>query len=118
MNGDGSLGPLIVAIDDGDDQPAPTLPTAFVAYANAPNPFNPQTTITFDLPQPAHVTLRVLDLAGRQVRTLVDRDLQAARHRVVWDGADDAGRRQPSGVYYYQLGTDENVVRRKMTMVK
>ncbi len=118
VNPDGTLGPQVVSNEDQDDPTGPTLPTAFAVYANAPNPFNPQTTITFDLPRASRVTLRVLDVAGRLVRTLVDGDLPAAQHRAIWDGTDDAGRRQPSGVYYYQLVTDDRVATRKMMMVK
>ncbi len=118
VNPDGTLGPQVVAIEDQDDTPGPTLPTAFVAYANAPNPFNPQTTIAFDLPRASHVSLRILDVAGRVVRTLLDENLPAAQHRVIWDGTDDGGRRQPSGVYTYQVITDDRVANRKMMMVK
>ncbi len=118
VNPDGTLGPVVVANEDQDDTTGPTLPTAFVVYANAPNPFNPQTTITYDLPRASHVTLRVLDIAGRLVRTLVDDDLPAAQHRAIWDGADDSGRRQPSGVYTYQMVADDRVATRKMTMIK
>jgi hypothetical protein len=118
VNPDGTIGPQVVANEHQDDPAGPTLPTAFVAYANAPNPFNPQTTITFDLPRASHVTLCVLDVAGRRVRTLVDSDLPAAQHRAIWDGSDDTGRRQPSGVYYYRLVTDDHAATRKMMMVK
>lgn len=118
VNPDGTLGPQSVSTVDQDDPLGPSLPTAFAVHANAPNPFNPQTTITYDLPRASHVTLRVLDLAGRRVRTLVDGPLPAAQHRAIWDGTDDAGRRQPSGVYYYQLVTEDRVATRKMTMVK
>jgi hypothetical protein len=118
VNPDGSLGPQPVSNEDLDDPAGPTLPTAFAAYANAPNPFNPQTTITYDLPRATHVTLRVLDIAGRLVRTLVDDNLPAAQHRAIWDGTDDSGRRQSSGLYYYQLVTDDRLVTRKMMMVK
>ncbi len=118
VNPDGTLGPQVVSNVDQDDPTGPTLPTAFAVHANAPNPFNPQTTITFDLPRASRVTLRVLDVAGRLVRTLVDDDLPAAQHRAIWDGRDGTGRRQPSGVYYYQLVTDDRVATRKMMMLK
>jgi hypothetical protein len=118
VNPDGTLGPQSISTIDQDDPVAPGLPTAFVVHGNAPNPFNPQTTITYDLPRASRVTLRVLDLAGRRIRTLVDDDQPAAEHRAIWDGTDDAGRRQPSGVYHYQLRTEDRVATGKMTMVK
>jgi hypothetical protein len=118
VNPDGTLGPQVVANEDQDDPTGPALPMAFAAHANAPNPFNPQTTITYDLAHPSRVTLRILDIAGRLVRTLVDENLPAAQHRAIWDGTDDTGRRQPSGVYTYQLVTDDRVATRKMMMLK
>jgi subtilisin-like proprotein convertase family protein len=94
------------------------VPMVFRSYQNYPNPFNPMTTIRFDLPRAGHVSLRVYDLAGRLVRELVNGDLAAASHTVVWDGADNAGRRMSSGIYYYRLTTGDDVATRKMTLVK
>jgi subtilisin-like proprotein convertase family protein len=94
------------------------VPTVFRAYDSFPNPFNPLTSIKFDLPRDSRVSLRVYDVAGRLVRTLVDENLVAASHTVTWDGTDDRGRRQASGVYYYRLVTDQRVATRKMTLVK
>jgi len=98
----------------GDD----TVPLAFRTYQNAPNPFNPLTTIKFDLPRAGHVDLRVYDVLGRLVRTLLDENRAAASHAVVWDGTDDGGHRLASGVYYYRLITDDGAATRKMTLVK
>ncbi|MCK4408946.1 MAG: T9SS type A sorting domain-containing protein, partial [Candidatus Eisenbacteria sp.] len=68
-----------------------------------PNPFNPRTTVEYTVATPGHVTLRVYDLAGRAVRTLVDGDVEVGEHRVVWDGTTDAGQRAASGVYFVRL---------------
>ena len=68
-----------------------------------PNPFNPRTTIEYSVAAPGHVTLRVHDLAGRVVRTLVDCDVEPGEHKVVWDGTTDAGRRAASGVYFAKM---------------
>ncbi len=106
-----------VQVTSVDPQGAGT-PTVFRAYDSFPNPFNPMTSIRFDLPRDGRVNLRVYDVAGRLVRTLVDANLGAAAHTVNWDGTDDAGRRQSSGVYYYRLVTDDAVATRKMTLVK
>lgn len=102
----------------GDDPAHPELPIVFMAYNNYPNPFNPMTTIKFDLPHVSKVSLRIYDVAGRLVRTMVEGDLPAAQHSVVWNGTDEAGRRQASGVYYYRLVTDDSAATRKMMLVK
>ena len=95
-----------------------SLPTAFVLYGNYPNPFNPLTTIKFDLPRDGHVALRVFDLSGRVVRTLVDDNLIRATHTYQWDGTDDTGRRVASGNYYYRVDTEQRTASGKMTLLK
>lgn len=79
------------------------LPTAVALLPNHPNPFNPQTTIPFQLRVAAPVRLALLDITGRVVRTLVDEIRSAGYHRAVWDGNDDAGRALASGVYLARL---------------
>lgn len=77
-----------------------SLPSRFRLQPCAPNPFNPRTVIRFDLPQDARVSLRVFDLAGRLVATLVDNaTLPAGRREVSWDGTDDRGRAVAAGSY-------------------
>ncbi len=97
---------------------AGVLPSAFVLYGNFPNPFNPLTTIKFDLPRDGHVALRIFDLSGRVVRTLVDENLARATHEYQWDGSDDAGHRVASGTYYYRVESDQNAATGKMMLVK
>ncbi len=82
------------------------IPAAFALAPNRPNPFNPRTTISFALPQAGHANLRILDLRGRLVRTLVTEDLPAGRHARIWDGTDTSGRPVASGVYLYRLDVD------------
>ncbi len=72
---------------------------------NYPNPFNPETTISFDLKDPEQVRLSIFNLRGQLVRTLVNSDLPAGRHRFVWNGKDDQGHSVGSGVYYYRMLT-------------
>ncbi len=86
-----------------------------------PNPFNPATTIPFDVPAGGKgvTRLRILDAAGRQVTTLVDAALPAGRHASRWDGRDAGGRLVSSGVFYAQLEVDGYVpVARKLTLIK
>jgi hypothetical protein len=70
---------------------------------NLPNPFNPTTSIAFDLPQAGAARLEVFDVQGRLVRTLVDATLPAGAHTAVWNGRDGRDRRVASGVYFYRL---------------
>lgn len=94
------------------------LPGLLSLAQNYPNPFNPQTFIEFALPQAGRVSLKIYDGRGRLVRTLVDGGREAGPHRVVWDGADDAGRAAASGVFYYVLKTSDRDLRRKMTLLR
>ena len=94
------------------------LPAAFDLGHNYPNPFNPSTTIKFAVPTAGHVSLTVYDLAGRLVRTLIDGDLTAANHAVVWDGRNTSGRQVASGTYYYRLTTTGFDQTRKMMLIK
>lgn len=111
--GDPTCLPPPTGIDDTPDAPGTTA-----LYQNVPNPFNPVTTIHFDVARPGHVVLEVYDVLGRRVRTLVDRDLPASHRAIVWDGTDDRGTTVTTGVYFLRLvagGTQET---RKMIMVK
>lgn len=95
------------------------VPTAFALLPCVPNPFNPMTTICFDLPRPQKVTLRIYDVAGRCVATLLEgRTLPAARHEVTWTGHDDSGRDLATGVYLYRLECPPHVFSRQMTLLR
>ena len=95
------------------------VPTAYALRANVPNPFNPSTTIAFDLPTPSSVTLRVHDLTGRVVRTLLDgASYGPGRHAVVWDGEGDAGRGVAAGLYLYRIETAAGSAARRMLLVR
>lgn len=87
--------------------------------ANAPNPFNPVTSIAYELARVGRVRLDVFDATGARVRTLVDAPRAAGTHRASWTGTDDAGRAVSSGVYFYRLAIDGAVVdTRKMVLLK
>src|SRR5262249_55591658 len=85
---------------------------------NAPNPFNPSTTISFETGREERVRLSVYDVRGRLVRTLVDGRLSAGPHAVVWDGRDDAGDAVASGIYIYQMKSGAPTRARRMTLLK
>ncbi len=83
-----------------------------------PNPFNPQTTVAFDLAQADHARVLIYDLQGRVVRRLVDEALPAGRHTAVWQGRDDSGRSMASGVYFARLEAESGGGMTKLVLVK
>ena len=101
----GMDGPLRLQIGgveflDAQGRPQPREP---IVYQNAPNPFNPGTTIRFELPDPGTVRLRIYDVHGRLVRELMHESRPAGYHAVYWDGEDASARRVASGVYWYRM---------------
>lgn len=102
-------------VTDAGDADAPQ--SSFLAQ-NVPNPFNPAALIAFGLDRPARVSLRVFDVSGRLVRTLVEGELRAGRHETVWNGTDSRGARAASGVYFYRLEAGGIVRTRKMTLLR
>jgi hypothetical protein len=83
-----------------------------------PNPFNPSTTLVFELERGARAELAIYDIAGRHVRTLATGYHGDGRHEVVWDGSDDSGRRVSSGVYFVRLRGEDFVETRRVALVK
>ncbi|RMH97260.1 MAG: T9SS C-terminal target domain-containing protein, partial [Calditrichaeota bacterium] len=94
------------------------LPAQFQLLQNYPNPFNPVTNVEFGLPNTEWVTLKVYDLLGREVKTLVDQRLPAGYHTVQWDGTNHAGQSVVSGVYLYRLEAGNFVQTRKMVLLR
>jgi hypothetical protein len=95
------------------------LPAVTRLVQNMPNPFNPQTVITFELAQEEAVTLFIFDASGRRVRDLIAGEVRTAGdHHITWDGRDDSGRELPSGIYLYRLTFDRGVETKKMTLAK
>jgi hypothetical protein len=80
-----------------------STPTEFALLQNFPNPFNPETTIKYNLAETANVHLRIYNVVGQVVRTLVAEQQSAGRYTVRWNGTDDRGLSVSSGIYFYQL---------------
>jgi hypothetical protein len=78
----------------------PGIPAAFRLGLNAPNPFNPRTALAYAVPSESHVALRVYDVSGRLVRTLVDGAVEPGGHEAIWDGRNEKGHEVGSGVYF------------------
>jgi hypothetical protein len=93
-------------------------PTLTQLGGNYPNPFNPNTTIYFDLHENTNVRLEVFNIRGQVVRTLANNHFEAGRHFIIWDGTDNSGRSAASGIYFYRLDTMQHSETRKMIMIK
>ncbi|HUU26221.1 MAG TPA: S8 family serine peptidase [archaeon] len=100
---------------------ATRLPRSFELAQNAPNPFNPSTTISYNLPREEkelHVRLTVFDLRGRKVAELVDATQGGGSYSVTWNGTDSQGRPLSSGVYFYRITAGDYKAVRKMVLIK
>ena len=94
-------------------------PTAFALVGNAPNPFNPSTTIAYEVPQQTHITLTVYNLLGQEVVRLVNQEQAAGRYRAFWHGTNAQGQTVASGVYVYRLTSSAGYNKTKrMTLLK
>jgi hypothetical protein len=92
---------------------------SFHLFPNHPNPFNPSTTIRYRIAEPSVVSLRVLDITGRVVRTLREPGIAAAGlHQLTWNGTDRGGRAVASGVYFLNLTAGGQVLTERMTLVR
>jgi hypothetical protein len=89
------------------------VPETYVLNQNFPNPFNPSTTIRFSIPNTGKVTLKVYNLLGMEVATLVDGELSAGTHRVTFEASN-----LPSGVYFYRIDAGSFSDVRKMALLK
>ncbi len=100
--------------------PVPETPTVLATRlcAAQPNPFNPRTTVVFELAQHSHARVEVFDLQGRLVRILCDEERPQGRHEVIWTGVDATGRQASSGVYVVRLNTGKQHSAMQVTLVK
>jgi len=94
------------------------LPGAFKLEQNYPNPFNPETEISYQLSTFSHVQLKIYDLLGKEIRTLVNSDKPAGSYRISWNGTDNKGKNETSGVYFYRLTANGNISTKKMILLK
>lgn len=93
-------------------------PQAYKLSQNYPNPFNPSTKIEYAVQQAGHVTIRVFNLRGELVKTLVDQDRPSGEYSAVWDGKNDIGHSVASGQYFYQLSVGNFVTSKKLLLLK
>jgi len=100
----------------GTDEVA--LPRATALAQNFPNPFNPATSILFDLAGPGRVTIEIFDVSGRLVARLLDERREAGRHRVEWRGTDAGGEAVPSGIYFCRMRAAAYEATRKIALIR
>ena len=101
-----------VSIIDG------TLPVTYKLYNAYPNPFNPFTIISYDLPENTYVNLKIYDISGRVIRNLIDEFQNPGRKKVKWDGSNEQGRIMSAGVYLYTINRDGLIQTEKVILLK
>jgi hypothetical protein len=106
----------VTAISDPEDLAG--VPAQYHLSQNYPNPFNPETKISFTIPKAGDVTIKVYDVQGREVTTLVNAAMNAGTHEVVWNGTNSSGLRVASGMYVYTLKSADRVLSKKMVLMK
>ncbi len=127
LNTEAGNGPFTLTIDAAalSVDKVELMPDFFALHPNYPNPFNPVTTIAYDIPEAADVRIDIYDILGQKVRTLVNSMHEAAFHKVVWNSRDDYGKSVPSGMYIYRItatdpssGKTNFTKARKLVMIK
>ncbi|KQC06498.1 MAG: hypothetical protein APR54_01635 [Candidatus Cloacimonas sp. SDB] len=101
----------------GQDQDTPVIPIP-VLKNNYPNPFNPETTIEFSIPEDKLIELSIYNLKGQKVKTLLSEVIESGSHSVIWDGKDQHNKPVSSGIYFYNLSTGSSNLTKKMILIK
>ena len=112
-NAIGNLSKPVVAV-----QPQIDAPDTFAVAQNIPNPFNPVTTISYELPRETDVSLKIYNVLGQEVKTLIRQPIRAGRHQIVWDSKDDIGQIVSSGIYFYRFIAGPVDETKKMLILK
>ena len=94
------------------------LPDNFFLFNNYPNPFNPSTIISYNLPIDSHVNIAIFDVLGRKVKTLTDQYMKVGKHLIQWNGVNDQGKLVAGGVYIYKIQSGDYKESKKMILVK
>lgn len=102
----------------GIDDLLNAIPKEFALHQNFPNPFNPSTTIKYDLPKNSEVLITIYDMLGREVKTLLNDKQDAGYKQIVWNGTNNYGAQVSTGIYFYKLRAGDFVQSRKMILMK
>ncbi len=95
-----------------------TIPTAYELSQNYPNPFNPTTRINFAIPQNSFVTIKVYDMLGREVKTLINQQMVSGNHSIDWNADNNLGIKVATGMYIYRITAGNFVSTKKMVLIK
>ncbi len=109
--GDATDYPATSAIDDG-------IPFMYALGYNYPNPFNPSTMITYNLPITSHIVIDVYNVLGEKVATLVNENASRGSYVTIWNGQDDLGKQANSGIYFYRMSTGDFSSTKRMVLMK
>lgn len=101
-----------------EDEPENNTLSIPQLHGNYPNPFNPTTTISFSLPDEQEIELTIHNIKGQKVKRLINGQLTAGNHTMIWDGKDTNGKSVGTGIYFYKLKTGNDVLTRKMLILK
>ena len=85
---------------------------------NYPNPFNPTTTISFEIAEKGKTEIEIFNVKGQKVKTLLNENLEAGNHSIVWNGKNDEEQHVSSGMYFYKISVNGNQKTNKMLMLK
>ncbi len=96
----------------------PALPTEIIISGNSPNPFNPETAISFTIPQNENISLAIFNAAGQKARTLHAGMISAGNHSIVWNGRDERGQSMSSGIYFAVLESGGRMTTHKMLLIR
>jgi hypothetical protein len=109
--------PVIPPIVSVDEQTADN-PVDYNLFQNYPNPFNPSTTIRYSIVEPGNVSIKIYDILGREIKTLVNDVRNAGTYSSTWNGDNDFGNKVSSGIYLYRMEAGSFVDTRKMILLK
>ena len=91
---------------------------SFDLSPNYPNPFNPKTTIRFSIDEPSQVSLKIYNIRGQLIKTLIDDFRESGRHKIIWDGTNSRNQPVASGLYFFQFNSGDQVITKKMLLLK
>lgn len=109
---------ISVSTITGITDKSPVSPNSFILNQNYPNPFNPSTSISYNIPKASVVTIKIYDILGNEIRTLVNGNQNPGIHQTVWNGDNNVGSKVASGTYFYTLKANDNFTAKKMIFLK
>ncbi len=87
-------------------------------HQNYPNPFNSSTTISYDIPKSSHIILKIYNLLGQEIKTLINHKQNIGSYSIKWHGRDNNGNEASSGIYIYTLKVNSNIISKKLLLLK